>query len=549
MAGADCDVLIVGAGPTGLALGVQCRRFGVDVRIIDMRPERTPHAKAPGLWAATLEALETMGCGAGILAAGNEVRAIQISAEGSLLAEMDVSHAVESRYPLPLLMPQSETERILVERLSELGVEVERKMQLASFDVEGDGVRSELRDSEGDPLTIHSRWLAGCDGMHSAVRHGAGIDFVGEVREERFAVGDVEIDQDLEIDVMQIDWAGEGALALYPVVPGIWRIVAGRSGDTWENGAATIEELEAHLAAHGRSDWKLSNPTWLSSFRVSERRAATFRKGPVILLGDAAHVHSPAGGQGINAGIQDSVNLGWKLGLLAAGRGDEEALLTSYHVERSEVADAVLKAAAERMKMSRVRNPLLRAARNARVRVLATTEKFKEEFASELSGLRMAYAQSPIIDADTSWNEDWRSDGFPPGKRVRGVDVYCSRREATIALLDEMAGGGGHAVVLFSGRKPDADDAEALRWFEERVRALGGDAEKFVRIWRGSRPPAGAEWLLDARSEAHLRYGVELPAAYVVRPDGFVAFRCSPLDAELMAGYAEVVLGGNTNSI
>ncbi len=542
MASDDCDVLIVGAGPVGLALGIQCRRFGASVRVVEMRAEPSPHSRALALWSSALEALETMGCAAGILEAGSEVREIQISSEASVLAAMDVSHGVESRYPLPMLLPQSETERILTERLGELGVEVERGVQLASYAVMEDGVESVLRDSEGDALTVRSRWLAGCDGMHSTVRRGAGIDFIGETTEERFALGDVEIDQDLEIDVVQIDWSGAGALALFPVMPGTWRIVANRRGDEWGSGPATLEELEAHLAAHGRGDWKLSNPTWLSSFRVSERRAATFRKGPVMLLGDAAHVHSPAGGQGMNLGIQDAFNLGWKLGLLAAGRGDEEALLTSYDTERSMVAEMAIESAAERTKMSLVKNPILRATRNASVRVMANTEQFQEKFAAELSGLRVTYAESPVIDNDSAWAEDWRSDGFGPGERVRGVDVYCPRRKATIALLDEMAA-GGHAIMLFSGRKPDAADVDALRWFEERVRALGGEGEKFVRVWRGSHAPEGAEWFLDAKAEAHLRYGVELPAAYVVRPDGFVAFRCSPLDAELMAGYAEVVLG------
>ncbi len=538
----DCDVLIVGAGPVGLALGIQCRRFGVRVRVIEMRSEPSPHSRALALWSAALEALESMGCAGGIIAAGNEVREIRITAEASPLATMDVAHGVESRYPLPMLLPQSETERILTERLSELGVEIERGVQLVSFAEADGGVTSVLRDSEGETSKAGSRWIAGCDGMHSTVRRGAGIDFLGAVAEESFALGDVEIDQDLEIDVVRIDWSRDGALALFPVVPGTWRIVANRRGDQWGNGVPTVEELEAHLKAHGRGDWTLSNPTWLSAFRVSERRASAFRKGPVMLLGDAAHVHSPAGGQGMNTGIQDAFNLGWKLGLLAAGRGDEEELLTSYDVERSAVAAMVLEAAAKRTKMSLVRNPVLRAARNTAVRVKAKTEQFQDQFASELSGLKITYAESPVIDTDSAWHEDWRSHGFPAGSRVRGVDVYCPRRRATIALLDEMAG-GGHAVLLFSGRKPDKEDAEALRWFEARVRDLGGDSEKFVRVWRGSRAPDGEEWLLDGKAEAHLRYGVELPAAYVVRPDGFVAFRCSPLNAELMAGYAEVVLG------
>ncbi len=538
----EVDVLIVGGGPVGLALGVQCGRYGVRVRVIDQLPKPSKFSKALALWSSALEALEAMGCSGAVIAAGMEVRQIRISAEGAHLAEVDVAHEVESRYPLPLLLPQSETERILTERLRELGIEVERGSELLSFEEESGGVVSQVLGGDGGVETIRSRWLAGCDGAHSTVRHGAGIDFLGEAMEETFVLADVEIDPAPDEIAVHLDWSGKGVLVLFPVRPGLWRVVANRRDKKRGAEEPTLEELNEHFANHGREDWTASNPEWLSVFRVSERKAETFWKGRVMLLGDAAHVHSPAGGQGMNTGIQDAFNLGWKLGLLAAGRGDEEALLESYDAERSQVAERVLEAAAMRTKVSLLKNPVARLARDTGLRIMAQTEKFKTDFAEDLSGLGIVYAESPVIDNDTAWHEDWRSQGFGPGMRVRSVDVYCPRRKATMSLLDEMAG-GGHAVVLFSGRKPRRADVEELAAFEARVRELGGEAEKFVRVWRGSTAPVGADWLLDADAEAHLRYGVELTAAYVVRPDGYVAFRCSPLDAELMAGYAELVLG------
>lgn len=522
-------------------MGVQCARYGVRARVIDKRSEASEHSKALALWSAALEALESMGCSGQVITTAMEVRRIRISAEAALLAEVDVAREVESRYPLPMLLPQSETERILTARLEELGGQVQRGAELMSFEEDDDGVVSHVLTSDGGVETVRSRWLAGCDGAHSAVRHGAGIDFVGEAMEETFVLADVEIDQELDEETVHLDWSGKGVLALFPVTPGLWRVVANRRGDHRGVDAPTLEELEEHFANHGRKGWKASNPEWLSAFRVSERRAAKFWKGRVLLLGDAAHVHSPAGGQGMNTGIQDAFNLGWKLGLLAAGRGDEAALLESYDAERSEVAEEVLKAAALRTKMSLMKNPVARMARNAGLRIVAQTEKFQADFASELSGLDMVYAESPVIDNDGAWHEDWRSKGFRPGMRVRSADVYCPTRKATMSLLDEIVG-GGHAILLFSGRKPGREEVEELAAFEERVREIAGDAEKFVRVWRGSKAPAGADWLLDADAEAHLRYGVELAAAYVVRPDGFVALRCSPLDAEMMAGYAELVL-------
>ncbi len=536
----DVDVLIVGGGPVGLSLGIQCGRYGVRARVIDKLPKPSTHSKALALWSSALEALEAMGCSGAVIAAGIEVRQIRISAESAHLADVDVAREVESRYSLPILLPQSETERILTERLQELGGKVERGSELLSFEEEGNGVVCQVLSGDGSVETVRSRWLAGCDGAHSSVRRGAAIDFLGEALEDTFALADVVIDPSPDEDAVHLDWSEKGVLALFPVRPGLWRVVANRRNNEWGAESPTLEEINEHFANHGYDDWRASDPEWLSVFHVSERQAETFRKGRVMLLGDAAHVHSPAGGQGMNTGIQDAFNLGWKLGLLAAGRGDEDALLESYDAERSQVAEMVLKAAAMRTKVSLLKNPVARLARNTGLRIMAQTEKFQADFAEELSGLAISYEESPVIDNDIAWHEDWRSQGFGPGTRVRSVDVYCPRRKAMISLLDEMAG-GGHAVVLFSGRKPKRADVEELAGFESRVRELAGEAEKFVRVWRGSTAPEGADWLLDRDAEAHLRYGVEQMAAYVVRPDGFVAFRCSPLDAELMAGYAELV--------
>lgn len=513
--------------------------------MIDKRAGPAEESRALTLWSSALEAMESMGCAGQVIATAYEVRQIKISAEKAVLAEIDVAHEVESRYPLPMLLPQFETERIFLERLQELGGDVEWGVELVSFEEVDDVVVSHVLSKDGAVETVRTRWLAGADGAHSTVRHVAGIDFLGEAVEETFALADVEIDQELDEETIHVDWSRKGVLAMFPVQPGLWRIVANRRDDDRGGEPPTLEEVNAIFADHGHKTWKSSNPEWLAAFRVSERQATEFRRGRVMLLGDAAHVHSPAGGQGMNTGIQDAFNLGWKLGVLKAGRGDENALLESYGTERSAVAEEVLRAAALQAKMSLVKNPLAQMARNTGFRIMAQTEGFKADFADELSGLGTVYAESPVIGNDEAWHEDWRSKGFGPGMRVRSADVHCPRREAKISLLDEMAG-DGHAILLFSGRKARTEDREAVEAFEVRFREIAGDAEKFVRVWRGSRLPKGAkesEWMLDDSSEAHLRYGVELPAAYVVRPDGFVAFRCSPLDAEMMASYADLVIG------
>ncbi len=536
------DVLIVGAGPVGLSLAIECARHGARARVVEKLAESSGKSKALALWSSALESLAGMGCVEAFTDAAIPVQAMRIQSDGKELASVEPSHGIDSPYPQPILLPQSRTESLLTEHLISLEGKVERGVELVKFSAAPNGVTSTLRDRDGREEIVTSRWLAGCDGAHSAVRHGLDIDFHGYQIEETFALCDACIEgADLVPGEVVLDWSAKGILAIFPVVPGLWRVIANRRGSEWSEGDPSIEEMHAHLANHGYKDWKLSDPQWLAAFRIHERKVESFRQGPVMLVGDAAHIHSPAGGQGMNTGIQDAANLGWKLGLLARGRGDGEALLASYHAERSPVADLVLKEAASRTKISLLKNPLARFVRNTAVRVAGVTEGFQESMAHDLSGLGITYGESPILDTDGSWHEDWRSHGFPPGTRFRDVKVYSETEGRTLSLF-ALLSGGPHSLLLFSGPKARREDRDALDEYEALAIKLAGDSVRCVRIWRGGESPSDGDWLLDSDGSAHLAFAMEWCGATMVRPDGYVAFRCAPLDPELLTGYAALTL-------
>ncbi len=538
MSQARVDVLIVGAGPVGLSLAIECRRHGVSARVIDRLAVPSGKSKALAIWSSALEVLAGMGCVDRFLDAGIHVEAVRIRADGQELAVVEADHGIASPYPNPILLPQSGTESILLARLTDLGGSVERAVELVRFEASENGVASTLKHAGGSEESIQSRWLAGCDGAHSTVRHELDVEFQGYAMEETFALCDAKIsDADLNPNDAILDWSANGILAVFPVTPGLWRIVANRRGAEWPEGDPTIAEMHAHLAGHGYDDWKLSDPHWLAAFRIHERKVESYRHGRVLLAGDAAHIHSPAGGQGMNTGIQDAYNLGWKLGLLAAGRGDEEALLESYTAERSPVAEAVLKDAAHRTRISLLKNPLARFVRDTAVRVAGVTEGFQDTFANSLSGLGITYGLSPILDSDGSWHEDWRSRGFAPGSRVRDVTLRSVADDLTVSLFALLAG-GPHSLLLFSGPRAKKEDVERLGAYEDLAASLGGAAVRCIRIWEDDAPPDEGGWLLDTRGEAHLAFGLEWCGAYMVRPDGYVAFRCAPLDPDLLTGYA-----------
>lgn len=331
----DTDVVVAGAGPTGLMLACELRLAGVDVLVVERLAQRTGESRAGGMHSRTLEVLDQRGVLDRFLAVGELQPVGHFS---GLRLDFDES---ESRHPYPLMILQSAIERLLEEWAAELGVRVRWSAEVSGARQDGAGVTVELRTGQPAPDRLRARYLVGCDGGRSTVRKLAGIDFLGTPATMTALIGDVELPELPEEYV----WARRCPSGNYSAIafePGWHRVITSeydRVADREET--PTFEQLRSSLTRLAGTDYGMRNPRWVSRFSDAARQAARYRAGRVLLAGDAAHIHFPAGGQGLNMGVQDAVNLGWKLGLVVRGQAPE-SLLDSYQAERHPVAERVL---------------------------------------------------------------------------------------------------------------------------------------------------------------------------------------------------------------
>jgi 2-polyprenyl-6-methoxyphenol hydroxylase-like FAD-dependent oxidoreductase len=336
------QVLIAGGGPTGLVLACDLIRRGVDVRIIERSPKPPTGSRGKGLQPRSLEVLDDLGVLGAALAEGTDYPTIRRYHNGNVVWEGRMHNREEPTeqvpYPNILLLPQPRIEHLLRERLAELGGRVEHGVELTGFEQDGDAVSATL--STGERITVD--YLVGADGGRSFVRKHLGVGFEGETYEtERMIIGDVQADGlDLGFWHTWVHPAKEGKwLAMCPLPGGVFQLVV--PVDAGEEPELSLQALQ-HVVDEttGSTEVRLHDLGWISLYRPNIRMVDRFRVGRVFLAGDAAHVHSPAGGQGLNTGIQDAYNLGWKLGAVLDGAPDE--LLDTYEEERLPVAAGVL---------------------------------------------------------------------------------------------------------------------------------------------------------------------------------------------------------------
>jgi 2-polyprenyl-6-methoxyphenol hydroxylase-like FAD-dependent oxidoreductase len=393
---AKTSVLIAGAGPVGLTLANELARFGIAVRIVDPAPTRTDKSKALVLWSRSLELLDQAGYVEPFLAAGMRAHGAQISDGSNVVARVTLD-GIKSRYSYALMIPQSDTERILEETLERRGVKVERTVALESFSDHGAGVRAVLRKADGASETVEADWLAGCDGAHSTVRHGLGLSFEGTTQQSDWYLADGHFTGLEPHDVMHIYWHRDGILAFFPITEGRWRMIAdlGPAKESGRHADPTLEEVQALLTRRSAQPIVVTDAYWLAAFRINERKVAHYGSGRAFLAGDAAHIHSPAGGQGMNTGMQDAFNLAWKLALVIEGVC-KPSLLESFSVERSAVGDMVLRNAARLTDAAIMRNPIAQGLRNAVARFALGFPLIQERAANMLSETDIGYPTSSL---------------------------------------------------------------------------------------------------------------------------------------------------------
>ena len=331
------DILIVGAGPVGLFLANECTRRGLRWRLVEAHASQSMHSKALAIFPRTLEILDMAGLVEPFLRVANRVASVAIISHRRRLARLRFAPE-DSPYPFIAMVPQDVTERLLVEHIAETAGRVEYETALVSAVDRGSHVVATL-ERGGDRLDLTATFLVGCDGAHSTVRHLLGLPFSGGEYEDSFMLADVETNDALPAGELQLCPSEFGPVAIFPMSATRRRIVA--IVPRIDGDAPSLDLVREILTERGPAELEARALNWSSYFRVHHRRAANLRVGRFFIAGDAAHIHSPYGGQGMNTGLHDIWNLAWKLDLVIRGFGSEQ-LLDSYAAERIPVIDHVI---------------------------------------------------------------------------------------------------------------------------------------------------------------------------------------------------------------
>lgn len=510
------DVLIVGAGPTGLTLAGQLHALGARVRIVDRQLDRVHESRALAVQPRTLEVLRGLGIAQALVEQGNDTSQVQLHVGERVVAVRLFDVGLEDTvYPFLLFISQAETEAVLNEHLAEQGVIVERGVELVDFQNRPEDVLCTLRHRDKRTERLRARYLVGCDGAHSSVRQRAGIPFEGAAYPQTFVLADLEVDGDLERDVGHAFLGAGGMLFFFPLArPASWRMLGMRppSGDgEQERAAPTLADLQGIADAFTSGTLRLRDPVWRTYFRLHHRHAARYRTGRIFLAGDAAHVHSPAGAQGMNTGIQDAWNLGWKLALVAGGIADH-ALLDTYEPERRPIGRFVLRFTDRAAKFATSESRAIRLLRTQLApRLAPLVLRFARARAygfRTVAQLRITYRRSPAVQE----GEPALSRGPKAGDRL--PDARIARDGKAGGLQEALAAPNFHLLLCGPA---DGWGGEHLAALQERL----GDLVDVHRLTR----EGGPGLLHDLEGQAFSRLGVDDAAQYLVRPDGYIGYR------------------------
>jgi len=377
---AETGVSIVGAGPTGLTLGCLLAQAGVDFVLLERADRPHEHSRAAAVQARTLEVLEDAGVSDTLVERGLRVPRVTIRTGDRRLATIGLD-GLPTRYPYVLFLPQEETEAVLEQRLEQLGGRVLRRREVTGVDVEPDACRLAIGGGE-----LRARRVVAADGARSAVRAAAGVGFRGGTYEQRFALADVRMDWPLPADEVVLFLAEDGLLVFFPLPGGVHRIVA--QADLGRE--PTLEDVQGLVDTRGprRAHVRVQELVWSSDFRIHHRVAERFRAGPILLIGDAAHVHSPAGGQGMNVGIQDAHALA---PILARGAGGAEvdAELGRWADERRSIAAGVVAFTDRATRLATLHGRPARAVRDAGLRIADRVPPVRRRAAFRMSQLSL----------------------------------------------------------------------------------------------------------------------------------------------------------------
>lgn len=417
----DVDVAIVGAGPTGLALACELRLAGITCRVLERRTEEPNLTRAFAVHARTLELLDARGMADQLVERGSRVGSVNPTAGATL----DLT-SLPSRYPMVLIVAQSRTERMLEQRARELGAEVVRGAEVVGLAQDADGVDLDIEGGH----RLRASYVVGTDGAHSDVRRLIGVDFVGRQYQTHIMLADVRLERP-PVETLFGATTHDGLVLFVPFGDGWFRAIAWdrRREEVPLHEPITGDELRDSFRRMAGDDFGMGEPRWSTRFLSERRQARRYRVGRVFLAGDAAHVHSPVGGQGMNTGIQDAMNLGWKLAATLRGRPGPD-LLDSYQDERHPVGASVLRLTDGLYKLVMSRSRLSAAARRFAIRNLLRVTPVRRVLAERLSGIGIRYDRPPNTHR-------WTGRRAPDGTDAAVHGVYEALRTGTFVLAGD----------------------------------------------------------------------------------------------------------------
>ncbi|MBG0855229.1 FAD-dependent monooxygenase [Streptomyces spinoverrucosus] len=380
------SVIVVGSGPTGLLLAGDLAHAGIPVTLLEKRRHSISNlSRAFGVHARTLEQLDARGLADPLIATGGTLTELRLFRRLSL----DLS-TLPSRFPFLLITPQYEVERLLERRARELGVEFAYESEVVGLRQDGTGVNVDVRGVDGAVVTHRAAYVVGADGHRSAVRQAIGLPFPGVSVIKSLFLADVRLAEKPE-SVLTVNGAGDSFAMIASFGDGWYRVMGwNRRHEVSDDAPLDLDEVKEVTRRALGSDYGMHDARWLSRFHSDERQAPQYRVGRVFLAGDAAHIHSPAGGQGMNTGLQDAANLGWKLAAALQGWAPE-GLLDTYQTERHPVGKAVLRSSGGLVRLARAQSPLLRAARTLVAAFANTAGPARRKLVAQVTGIGYRY--------------------------------------------------------------------------------------------------------------------------------------------------------------
>jgi 3-(3-hydroxy-phenyl)propionate hydroxylase len=553
----DTDVLILGAGPVGQTLANELARHGARPRIIDQAAGIREVSKAMILHVRTQEVLEHVGITGRLPAESQPLREVVVHAYGKHIGSWDLDH-IDSRFPHPVIIGQNRTQHLLQELLGEQGVAIEWRTEAVALELDETGATTTLRSTDAatgqaSESTVRSRYVVGCEGSGSLVRKQLGLTFEGDrYTGEQFIQADCRIRWALPKGRSYLFLTPDGYLMVIEFPDDVVRVfislpdhkpaepatIAGPS----QLGAAeatseepTLEEVQHHLARLSGYECELTDATWRARYRTSHRYANRFSQGRAFICGDAAHVHVPIGGQGMNTGIQDAFNLGWKLAGVVTGKL-RESTLDSYDAERHPVAESLIKGT--NFAYTGILHPSEVKQHAARLfgPFLIGNSRVQDFMRNTLEELKVFYPDSPL-------NLDLGGTRGPkPGERVLDTTLVRAADQSTITLA-ELTRGPAWTLLLFAGAGTTGVPPAATALADQVASLCRQRINTYVVATdpKALHHGTSQHLLLDALQLAHDRYGVAGPAFYLLRPDTYIAARGPLAESGALLDYLQDV--------